>query len=112
MITIEELKEQLNTKQFRNMLFTAYNVIVDDGFVAEASNFLKRNCDMDDFEFVKFDISEDDKKAIKRNDEEIINTINEFKTYVERELQKGFSACRVYTLKDVGSVIAVRLKKH
>lgn len=110
MVVKEDLYEQLYTKPFRSLLFTVYNLIEDEGFVAEASNELKRTCDIDDFEFMKFDISADDMKLIKNKDPESINSILSLKRYIEKEKQKGFAFCRIYIVKDIGSVIAVRLK--
>lgn len=110
MITKENLLEQLFTKPFRNLLFTVYNHIEDDGFVIEASNQDKENYGMDDFEFMKFDVSDDEKKAIKNKKSDIMHILNDFKYEVERERQPLFAHCRIYIMKDLGSVIAVKTK--
>ena len=110
MITKEELLNQLYTREFKRLLFTVYNLIEDDGFVIEASNNNKRDYDMEDFEFFKFDISDEDKKAIKSKKKDILNLLNDFKYMVEKEKQPQFAYCRIYVMKDLGSVIAVKTK--
>lgn len=110
MITRDELWNQLLTKPFRGLLFTVYNLIDDEGFVVEARNNDKKDYDMEDFEFLNFDISAEDKKAIKNKKSDILNVLNDFKYEVEKQKQKSFAYCRIYIMKDLGSVIAVKLK--
>lgn len=110
MITKEELYKQLFGKPFRGLLFTVFNLIEDDGFVIEANNHDKTQYDMEDFDFIKFDISDDDKKAIKCKKSDILSILNDFKYEVEKQKQKAFPYCRIYVMKDLGSVIAVKLK--
>ena len=110
MVTKEELYKQLFENQSRELLFTVFNLIEDDGFVIEANNQDKTQYDMDDFDFIKFDISDDDKKAIKCKKSDVLNVLNDFKYEIERVKQKSFPYCRIYVMKDLGSVIAVKLK--
>ena len=110
MITKNELMEQLLSKPFKKMLFTPYNLIDDEGFVIEASNNDKKSYDMDDFEYLQFALDADDKKAIKTKKVDILNVFNDFKYEVEKVLQPKFAYCRIYVMKDIGVVIAVKLK--
>lgn len=110
MITKNELMAQLMTKPFKRLLFTIFNTIEDDGFFAEAKCVNKKNYDMDDFEYILFDISEEDKKAIKSKKTDILSVLNDFKYHIEKERQPMFANCRIYVFKDIGSVCAVKLK--
>ena len=110
MITKNELMEQLFTNPFKKMLFTPYNLIEDEGFVIEASNNDKESYGMEDFEYLQFKIDTEDKKAIKANKKDILNVFNDLKYEVEKQKQKPFAYCRIYIMKDLGSVIAVKLK--
>lgn len=110
MITKNELMEQLLNNPFKKMLFTTYNLIEDEGFVIEASNQDKKSYDMDDFEYCQFTLDVDDKKAIKAKKADILNVFNDFKYEVEKVLQPKFAYCRIYVMKDIGVVIAVKVK--
>lgn len=110
MITKNELMEQLFNKPFKKMLFTPYNLIEDEGFVIEASNNDKKSYDMDDFEYLQFTLSDEDKKAIKAKKKDILSIFNDFKFEIEKTLQPKFAYCRIYVMKDIGTAIAVKVK--
>lgn len=110
MITKNELMEQLLNNPFKKMLFATYNLIEDEGFVIEVSNQDKKSYDMDDFEYCQFALDVDDKKAIKAKKVDILNVFNDFKYEVEKILQPKFAYCRIYVMKDIGVVIAVKVK--
>jgi hypothetical protein len=111
MITRNELMVQLQTKPFRRLLFTIFNTIEDDGFFAEAKCVNNKDYDMDDFECMMFDLSEEDRKAIKNKKVDILSLLNDFKYHIEKEKQPKFANCRIYIFKDIGSVCAVKLKE-
>lgn len=111
MDTLNNLKEQLFKGLFKDMLFSIYNKIDDDGFVKEISAIDNKNYGIDDFHYLYFIIQQETKDAIKFGGikNRINGMLNNFKYYVEHELQKGeYAHCRIYILKDYGSLIAVK----
>lgn len=109
MINVEGLTSQLYTRQFRNLMFTVYNIIDDEGFVAEANGMDKENYGIDDFKYMRFSLTDEDKMALKKRKSNIMNVINDFKYEIEKVKQPNFARCRIYALPDLGSVIAVKL---
>lgn len=112
MITKNELIEQLLNKPFKEMMFTPYNLIEDEGFVIEASGKDKETYGINDFEYLQFTLDADDKKAIKSNKKDIMTILTAFKYHIEKVCQPLFAYCRIYIMKEIGVVIAVKLKKY
>lgn len=111
MDTLNNLKEQLFKEPFKDMLFSIYNKIDDDGFVKEIGAIDKKDYGIDDFHYLYFTIQQETKDAIKfgGNGNRINRMLNNFKYYVEHELQaETYARCRIYILKDYGSLIAVK----
>lgn len=105
------LLTQLKTNNFKNLLFTIYNFIEDEGFVAEVNNkYNNALYTIDGFEYMLFNISNEDKKLIKRGNRKILQKYNDFKYHVEKELQNGFALCRIYIMRDMGIMFAVKTK--
>lgn len=107
------LLRQMYEGRFRNLLYGIYNAIDSDGFVKEISAVDKQDYGMDDFHFFNFVLHEDTRNAIKGNDNDSVSLqmLKGFKYYVEHELQDGISAhCRIYILKDYGTMVAVKPK--
>lgn len=105
-----DLIEQLQNGNFRKMNFTVFNFIDDNGYIIEIDNFYKRKHSIDDFQFMLFAVDADDKRLIKNNRKDIMTTIRAFKYEIENERQKKFSLCRIFIMKDLGIVIAVKPK--
>ena len=63
----DELLRQLYEKDFVNLRYTVFNFIDSDGYVNEISALNKAHYGIDDFEFIVFDISDEDKKDVIDN---------------------------------------------
>lgn len=107
----DELLEQLYSKDFSDLRFTVYNFIENDGYVNEISAAHGEKYGIDDFEFMVFDISDEDKKAIKSGNAVTIQRYRAFKHYIEEECQK-IPNCGIFIMKELGIVIAVKLKYY
>ena len=107
----DELLKQLYDKDFVDLMFTVYNFIENDGYVAEISSAHGKKFDIDDFEFIVFDIPQEDKKAIKNGNALVIQRYQSFKYYIEKECQE-VPNCAIFIMKDLGIVIAVKLKYY
>ena len=107
----DELLRQLYEKDFVNLRYTVFNFIDSDGYVNEISALNKAHYGIDDFEFMVFDISDEDKKAIKNGNAFIIQKYRTFKHYIEKECQE-VPNCAIFIMKDLGIVIAVKLKYY
>lgn len=104
----DELFKQFKEKEFRPLRFTVYNFIENDGYVSEISMLKGKRLDIEDFEYFAFDIPDEDKNGIKCGNNSIIQKYSSFSYYVER-CQK-IPECMVFVMKDLGIVIAVKLK--
>lgn len=107
----DELLKQLYEKDFVNLRFTVFNFIDSDGYVDEISALNKAHYGIDDFEFIVFDIPQEDKKAIKNGNALVIQRYKAFKHYIEKECQE-VPNCAIFIMKDLGIVIAVKLKYY
>lgn len=105
----DNLLEQLYDKDFNNMRFTVYNFIDSDGYVNEISALKHERLGIEDFSFMVFDISDEDKHGIKSNDSEIIQKYKDFKHYIEKECQK-MPQVAIFIMNELGIVVAVKLK--
>lgn len=107
----DDLISQLYAGNFKNATFGIFNFIDGEGFVDEVCSKDKEKYGIDDFEYLKFDISEKQKNGIKFSKKEFVQYFKSFKSYVENELQKdSISKLRIYLIKESGSLIAVKLK--
>lgn len=106
-----DLLQQLYDKDFNNLRFTVYNFIENDGYVNEISAAHGEKYGIDDFEFIVFDISDEDKKAIKCGNTVVIQKYKAFKYYIEKECQ-AIPNCAIFIMKEFGIVIAVKLKYY
>ena len=107
----DELLQQLYRKEFNNLRFTVYNFIDSDGYINEISAAHGEKYGIDDFEFIVFDISDEDKKAIKNGNAVTIQRYKAFKYYIEKECQT-VPNCAIFIMKELGIVIAVKLKHY
>ena len=105
----DTLLQQLYEKDFNELRFTVYNFIENDGYVNEISAIHKLKYGIDDFEFIVFDIPEDDRNAIKHGNALVIQRYRVFKQYIEKECQE-VPNCAIFIMKELGLVIAVKLK--
>lgn len=104
----EGLIKQILEKPFNRMLYTVYNFVVDEGYV----NQLVRqgiDADIDDLEFIKFDICEEEKENIKKGK---CDKFKSFRTYIEQEIQGGKPVLCIFIMKDYGAVVAVKPKNY
>jgi len=104
-----DLLKQIKEKEFKPLRFTIYNFIENDGYVAEISCLKGKRLGMDDFEYISFDLNDDDKTAIRAENDSVINKYNMFSYYIEHNCQK-IPECMVFVMKDLGVVICVKLK--
>lgn len=107
---IDNLLQQLYYKEYRSISFSIFNFIEEDGFITELYAVTKTQYDIDDFEFIKFDITDDLRSGIKYSKKDYIHFAYDFKNYVENELQKDVVKLKIYPIKQSGSLIAVKLK--
>lgn len=102
----EKLIEQLYTLPFKKMLFTIYNFIVEDGYVRNLKH-QGLDVDIDDLEYMIFQISEDDKNLIKRGK---IDKFVLFKNFIEKDIQSDRVKLGIFIMKEHGALVAVRPK--
>lgn len=102
----EKLIEQLYTLPFKKMLFTIYNFIVEDGYVRNLKH-QGLDVDIDDLEYMIFQISEDDKNLIKRGK---IDKFVLFKNFIEKDIQSDRVKLGIFIMKEHGTLVAVRPK--
>lgn len=107
----EYLTRQFHEKEFGNMRFSVFNHIEDDGYVTEISALDNEEYGIDDFSFMVLDIPEEDRGKIRASDAATIAKYREFKRYVEKECQER-PRLAVFIMKDVGVVVAVKLKTY
>ena len=107
----DELIRQLYERDFSDMRFSVFNFIDEDGYVNEISALDNEKYGIEDFSFMIFDISDNDKNKIKLSDAATLMKYKEFKYYVEKECQKK-PKLSIFIMKDIGVVIAVKLKTY
>lgn len=108
---MENLLKQLYDKPYNPITFSIYNYIDNDGFITELFAYNKTHYDIDDFEYIKFDIDENFKNGVKYSKKDSLRIIFELKNYVEHVLQQNTIKLRIYPIKESGSLIAVKLKE-
>lgn len=106
-----DLLKQINSVPFKNVTFSIFNYIDNEGFVDEVCGANKEKYGIDDFEYLKLLISEKEKNGIKFSNKEIVSNFKNFKSYIENDLQEdSIPKMRVFLIKESGSLIVVRLK--
>lgn len=106
-----DLLKQINSVPFKNVTFSIFNYIDNEGFVDELCGANKEKYGIDDFEYLKLLISEKEKNGIKFSNKEIVSNFKNFKSYIENDLQEdSIPKMRVFLIKESGSLIVVRLK--
>lgn len=106
-----DLLKQINSVPFKNVTFSIFNYIDNEGFVDEVCGANKEKYGIDDFEYLKLVISEKEKNGIKFSNKEIVSNFKNFKSYIENDLQEdSIPKMRVFLIKESGSLIVVRLK--
>ena len=106
----EHLLEQLENTDFKPVTFGIFNFIEKEGFVVEASGVEKRNLDIDDFEYYKFNLTSEEVETIKISRKEGLKSFTKFKKFIENTVQENDIKCKIYIIKDSGSLIAVKVK--
>lgn len=108
-----ELLEQLYNSPYKEISFSIFNFIENDGFIDELYCINKTKYGLDDFEFIKFKIDDKQRNGIKYSKREHTRFFKAFKEYVEKELQLDvIPKLRIYLIKESGSLIAVKLKGY
>lgn len=107
----DSLLRQLYDKEFVDLRFTVYNYIESDGYVNEISAAHGKKYDIDDFEFIVFDLSDEERKAIRLGNALVIQKYRAFKHYIENECQE-VPNCGIFIMRDLGIVVAVKLKYY
>lgn len=110
---MKELLKQIRTDKFKPSNYTVYNMIDDNGYVDELRGMFKEEYNIDDFEYMFFDLSISEKNAIFYRMSCVLNIFRDIKYLVEHELQddKDKSKARMYIDKDKSTVMIVKLKE-
>lgn len=110
MVDFDDLIEQLKNGDFLPASFSIFNFIENDGFLTELYAVEKVKYDIDDFEYIKFKVSDDVKNGIKYSKKDLMNSVKSFKNHIEKDLQGDVKKLKIYPIKVSGSLIAVKLK--
>lgn len=110
MVDFDDLLKQLKSSEFRPASFSIFNFIENDGFLTELYATEKIKYDIDDFEYLKFTVSDEIKNGIKYSKKDVLKEVQSFKEYIEKDLQKDVKKAKVYPIKVSGSLIIVKLK--
>lgn len=109
---MEELIKQIYEKQFKPITFTIYNFIDSDGFVTELHAVYKEDFSIDDFEYIKLDISDFDKESLLQKDRFVLAKYNKLKKHIERELQEGYPKMKLFLMNDKTTLVIVKVKGY
>ena len=91
---LKDWKEQLSGDNWRGLLISIFNFIESEGFLDELKALTKKTYYMDDFVYMKLKVDDTVKNGIKKEDEEVIGDVKEFKKTVEGLNPKA----RVYSI--------------
>lgn len=104
-----DLLGQMKEKEFGPLRFTIYNYIENEGYLAELSGHNGRRYDIDDLEYMVFDVPDEDKNAMRSENGDVIFRYNSFAHHVSG-LCGGFSECGIFVMWELGIVFAVKPK--
>lgn len=110
---MEKLIEQLLKKGFKPAIFSIYNYIEDNGYLAEWEVMFNEKFSIDDFEYTYFDLPINIKNGLKHRNKEIVQSFNDFKKLIEVDLQDNDKKpmSLVIINKDGGTCILINQKR-
>lgn len=103
---MRDFYNEINDKEFKPISFGIYNKIDDDSFPLYIRNQYNIVCSIDDFEYQKFILDDNEKKSLKKRDSLMELNI----TILKQKLSKN-DRIRVYIDKEKSEIYVVRLKK-
>lgn len=105
-IIMRDFYKEVRDEDFKSLTFGIYNRIDDDSFPLYLRNQYKEVYSIDDFEYLKFNLSEKEKKSLKNNDSIMQLNLTIFKQKLSKD-----DTIRFYVDKEKGEIYVVRLKK-
>ena len=102
---MRDFYREIKDEDFKSVTFGIFNRIDDDSFPLYLRNQYKEVYSIDDFEYLKFNLDEKEKKSLKKNDS--IMQLN--LTILRQKLNKD-DKIRFYVDKEKCEIYVVRLK--
>ena len=103
---MRDFYKEIKDEDFKSLTFGIFNRIDDDSFPLYLRNQYKEVYSIDDFEYLKFELDDKEKKSLKKNDS--IMQLN--LTILRQKLNKD-DTIRFYVDKEKCEIYVVRLKK-
>lgn len=107
---MKKLLEHIIEKGLKPMSFSVYNYMDDNGYITEMENYLKTNLVLNDFEYMVFNLTEQEKNGLKYRNKEIISKFENLKIFLEKTIQQENTKTILFILKDEAKVFLVNLK--
>lgn len=104
------IKQIKDNDGYKEIPFSIYGFIEDDGFVAELDAFFNEKTDKSDYIYKLIDLDEKDKKNILIRNKNSIKKILTIKQQIENISDNKTSMIKVYLKKDKGVVFIVKYK--
>lgn len=110
---MEQLIEQIKEKEFKPLKFSIYGYMDDAGYIAEMQAAHKTRFSPDDFEYITFDLPENEVNGLKFRISSVLKKYNDLKQLVEVDIQvdKQKKSALLFIMKDEGKVFLVKLKE-
>lgn len=106
-IIMRDFYKEVRDEDFKSLTFGIFNRIDDDSFPLYLRNQYKEVYSIDDFEYLNFNLSEKEKKSLKKNDSIMQLNLTIFKQKLSKD-----DTIRLYVDKEKCEIYVVRLKKN
>jgi hypothetical protein len=90
---------------WKPITFTIFNFIENEWFVHDLYLLDKEKYTVDDFEYLKLELTDKEKLCVKMHTKVFLQQIEEVREFFEKEPRM-----RVYVIHETGSIIVVKLK--
>lgn len=109
---MEEFIKQILEKGFKPLTYSIFGYMDDKGYVTEWNGIFNTILTPQDFEYVLFDLKDNQKNGLKYRTKDIIGIFNDLKNFLEYKIQPENKTPKVklFVLKDDGKVFLVKFK--
>ena len=106
--SVEDYLKQTISGNFECITRELYDYICEEGFVDDLEKYYNEEYDIDDFEYMLLNISDEDKVGIINNDDDIVEKFNDFDIKLKFN-QYGYTTVCDFIDYEKGIVYIVRL---
>lgn len=109
---MQSFVEQIKERGFKPLTYSIFGYMDDKGHIAEWNGIFNKNLTPDDFEYILFNLKENQINGLKYRTKDVMVLFNNLKHLFEVKIQENDKQLKskLFVLKDEGKVFLVKFK--